>query len=468
MAIYHLSIKIISRGKGKSAVAAAAYRSGEKITNEYDGVIHDYTKKGGITHTEILLPDHAPKEYKDCQSGSLRSTLWNAVEKVENAKNSQLAREIELALPKELTQEQNISLVHDYVNKHFVSVGMCADICIHDKNDGNPHAHIMLTMRPLEQDGNWGAKSKKEYILDENGEKIVLKSGEFKSRKISTTDWNEQTKAEEWRSAWATSVNSALEQNNHAVRIDHRSYERRGIDQIPSLHLGVAASQMEKRGIQTERGNINREINFSNQQLKQLKARIGKLQKWLKEESTSNNAPTLFSVVQDILQNNDSDSNYAKIHNLKIAAKTLVFLQQNNIYSLPELREKVLEFYGRQQDMRDKFKPIEWRLKTLGEHIHQADIYHKYKGKAQSETEEVIFSAAKKYISDNLNGRNKIPYKSWTDEHKRLLAERDILNQQYTVLKEDVREVEIIRKYAEDIQRTIDRPQRIKTNNIEI
>jgi len=193
IAIYHLSIKIISRGKGKSAVAASAYRSAEKITNEYDGMIHDYTKKGGVTHTEILLPDHAPKKYFD------RSTLWNAVEKIEKNKNSQLAREIELALPAELSSEQNLSLVREYVNQNFVSVGMCADICIHDKKDGNPHAHIMLTMRPFEEDGSWGAKSKKEYMLDENGEKIILKSGEYKSRKINSTDWNDQTKAEEWR-----------------------------------------------------------------------------------------------------------------------------------------------------------------------------------------------------------------------------------------------------------------------------
>ena len=163
MAIYHCSIKIISRGKGKSAVAAAAYRAGELITNEYDGITHDYTKKGGVVHTEILLPDNAPLEYTN------RAILWNAVEKIEKAKNSQLAREIELALPAELTKEQNISLVRDYVKEHFVSAGMCADVCVHDKNDGNPHAHILLTMRPFESDKTWGAKSRKEYVLDERG-----------------------------------------------------------------------------------------------------------------------------------------------------------------------------------------------------------------------------------------------------------------------------------------------------------
>ena len=137
--IYHCNIKVISRGKSKSAVAAAAYRAGEKITNEFDGMTHDYTHKGGVVHTEILLPDHAPARYTD------RAVLWNEVEKIEKAKNAQLAREIEISLPRELTREKSISLVREYVKRHFVAAGMCADICLHDTGGGNPHAHIMLS-----------------------------------------------------------------------------------------------------------------------------------------------------------------------------------------------------------------------------------------------------------------------------------------------------------------------------------
>ena len=144
---------------GKSAVASAAYRSGEILTNDYDGVTHDFTRKRGIVHTEILLPPHAPPEFSD------RSILWNSVEKIEKAKNSQLAREVEIALPVELNREQQIQLVREYVKDNFVLVGMCADIAIHDKEDGNPHAHIMLTMRQLEESGEWGAKSKKEFVF---------------------------------------------------------------------------------------------------------------------------------------------------------------------------------------------------------------------------------------------------------------------------------------------------------------
>ena len=166
MAIYHLSIKIISRGKGRSAVAAAAYRAGEQIHNEYDGITHDYTRKGGVVHTEILLPEHAPGEYKD------RAVLWNAVEKIERAKNSQLAREIEIALPVELNYMQNLNLIREYVRKNFVEQGMCADFSIHGMETENPHVHILLTMRPLNEDKAWGTKFKKVYHLDDDGNKI--------------------------------------------------------------------------------------------------------------------------------------------------------------------------------------------------------------------------------------------------------------------------------------------------------
>lgn len=286
MAIYHCSIKIISRGKGKSAVAAAAYRSGEKITNHYDGITHDYTKKGGIVHTEILLPKNAPAECSE------RAVLWNAVEKIEKSKNSQLAREIELALPAELTMEQNISLARDYVKNNFVDSGMCADLCIHDIGGGNPHAHIMLTMRPFEPDGRWGAKSKKEYVLDENGEQIKLKSGEFKSYKVSTVDWNEPTKAEKWRAAWEVTVNAALEKHGHESRVDHRSYQRQDIEQIPTVHMGVAATQMERKGIVTERGNMNREISRMNQILFAVLTKLKQLKDWLKEAFMPTVKPT--------------------------------------------------------------------------------------------------------------------------------------------------------------------------------
>ena len=221
-----------------SAVAATAYRSGGKITNEWDGMIHDYTRKRGIVHSEILLPSNAPPDFQD------RGTLWNSVEQIEKACNSQLARELEVALPIELSREEQVRLVRAYCSSQFVSRGMCADFNIHDTGSGNPHAHILLTMRPMDERGKWLPKSKKEYVLDESGERIRLPSGNFKTRKVDLVDWNSQENAEVWRKAWADLANEYLAQNNRPERIDHRSYERQGIDQIPTVHIGVAASQM--------------------------------------------------------------------------------------------------------------------------------------------------------------------------------------------------------------------------------
>ena len=451
MAIYHCSIKVISRGKGKSAVAAAAYRAGEKITNEFDGMTHDYTHKGGVVHTEILLPDHAPAEYTD------RAVLWNEVEKIEKAKNAQLAREIEIALPRELTREQGISLVREYVKRHFVAAGMCADFAIHDTGGGNPHAHIMLTMRPFDEGGEWGAKQKKEYILDRDGNKIYdPKKRQYKCKSIPATDWNEQTKAEEWRAAWAGLCNQALEQNGHGSRIDHRSYERQresgnlAADQIPTVHLGVAASAMEKRGIRTERGDLNREIEVTNQKLRQLKARISKLQNWLKEEQENNEPPTLADYIQSILSRKAQagKSGYSQsLYNLKDAAKMLNFLQQNQIQDMVGLDEKFKSMIGEQLDIQGKLKPVERRLATLKKHIEQSDIYFKYRGKKKlTEAEQILFTAARDYLKGVMNGKTTIPTKAWKEEYATLTAERQMLNQRYLVLKGEVKEAEQIRK----------------------
>ena len=207
MAIYHFSAQIISRSNGSSAVGSSAYRSGEKLEDERTGLIHDYTRKSGVEYTEILTPENAP------EWASERSRLWNEVEKIEKSKNSQLSREINIALPKELSLKEQIKLTREFTQDTFVNKGMVADIAIHDNKKGNPHAHIMLTVRPFNEQGEWGAKSKKEYILNKDGEKIKLKSGEYKSRKIDTVDWNKKENLEKWREQWAKYANKSLERN---------------------------------------------------------------------------------------------------------------------------------------------------------------------------------------------------------------------------------------------------------------
>lgn len=261
MAIYHCTCKIISRGQGRSAVGAAAYRSGEKLYNEYDGIEHDYTKKGGVVYSEIMLCENAPKEYQD------RQTLWNAVEQIEKSSKAQLAREYEVALPVELSREEQIKLVRDFAKENFVDNGMCVDFSIHDKEDGNPHAHIMLTTRPIEQDNSWGVKQRKEYILDKKGQKQYDKKKQtYKCKTVKTTNWDSKEFLQRSRESWAEKVNQELEKKSLPQRIDHRSLKEQGVDRVPTIHEG-GARKLEKRGIKTDRGKINREIKTANGQM---------------------------------------------------------------------------------------------------------------------------------------------------------------------------------------------------------
>ena len=470
MAIYHLSIKIISRGKGKSAVAASAYRSGEKIKNEYDGIVHDFTRKGGIAHTEILLPQNAPQEFSD------RGTLWNSVEKIEKSKNSQLAREIEVALPKELDREKQINLVREYVKENFVEVGMCADIALHDKNDGNPHAHILLTMRPLNEDTTWGAKSKKEYILDENGEKVKLKNGNYKTRKINTVDWNEQDKAEHWRKAWADITNKYLEENSIYDKVDHRSYQRQGIEQIPTIHLGVSASQMEKKGIATDRGNINREIKHQNAILREISRRIKALLNWIrgigKEEKTENEnikstftpKENLLSVFENLIRKN-ADKNNA---GLEKYIESYQLLKEKNITSVSELKESMVTLRDKNYKTTRTIKDTEKKIDEKTQLIDQAEKYLKHKDiykaytklkKNKQDTfynehtaEIILFESARKYLKEHLGESKSLNISNWKSEVTALKKEKDSLYSQIIDLRKEVEQAESVRSCIENLQ----------------
>ncbi len=269
MAVYHSTTKIIGRSSGRSAVAAAAYRSGEELTNERDGVVHDYSRKSGVAYAEIMTPENAPDWAAE------RNKLWNEVEKVEKSSKAQLAREVEIAVPNELKREQQIELVQEYAKENFVKNGMVADIALHDKGDGNPHAHIMLTMRPFEKDGSWGDKQKKEYLLDKNGNKQYdAKKKTYKCKTVKTNDWDKTETLEKWRENWAKTANKHLERAGHEQRIDHRSYKDQGVEKLPTIHLGPVAHAMEKRGERTNLGDINREIKAKNSQARTIHQEI--------------------------------------------------------------------------------------------------------------------------------------------------------------------------------------------------
>ncbi len=463
-AIYHCNIQIIGRSRGRSAVAAAAYRSGEKLTNNWDGLNHDYTRKSGIIHSEIMIPSHAPPEFSN------RSTLWNAVEEVEKSCKAQLAREINIALPVELSRERQIELVREYCRNYFVSVGMCADFAVHDTGGGNPHAHIMLTMRPIKENGTWDDKQRKVYRLDENGQKIYDPvKRQYDCDSVPTTDWNEHTKAEEWRSAWASLTNKYLEQNGIQVRVDHRSYKRQGIEQIPTIHLGLAATQMERRGIRTEKGNINRQIAADNKLLKELRARISRLYSWSRQDDTDPDKEILRDVMDRVLTNSPTDNQYQKIRNLKNGAAVWNFMRGHQIHSVDGLhqyiKEKNSEFYAVRKEIVDREKQI----KVLENHLTMWEMYerNKYVRKQfdnmkprkrdkfieENHAELAMFERACNYFDELKSSGERIVPKGWKKERDKLTAEKDKLYTDMRKLREDIRAVENIRKTLDEMVR---------------
>ncbi|MDE6760388.1 MAG: MobA/MobL family protein [Lachnospiraceae bacterium] len=252
--VIHFNAKYIKRSEGGSVVGFAAYCAGERLQSQYDGRIH-YKKRTDVIFKKVLLPTNAPEIYKD------REVLWNAVEMVENGK-AQLARSIDLDLPVELNRAEHVQIILNYVQRIFVDQGMCADIAIHDNGNGNPHAHILLTLRSINEEGEWNGKWKKNYILDEYGNKIYdHNTKRYKcGPSIPLNDWGNHENVEKWRQEWANECNCALARKHVNTRVTHESYVRQGVDRKPQIHLGRIVCALEQRGIHTERGNENRDI----------------------------------------------------------------------------------------------------------------------------------------------------------------------------------------------------------------
>ena len=465
MAIFHWSMKIVRRSMGKSAVAAAAYRSGTKLVNEWDGIAHDYTAKQNVAHSEIMLPSHAPLAFQD------RSILWNSVEQIEKSKDSQLARDLEISLPIELSKCEQIELARAYIRDTFVSAGMCADFSFHDK-EGNPHIHILLPVRPLKPSGEWDAKCRKVYDLGEDGQRIPDGKGGWKNHREDTVDWNSREKVEAWRAAWAEYANRALEAAGRPERIDHRSYKRQGIEQIPTIHMGVAAAQMERRGIRTEKGDINRQITADNKLMKEIKARITRLYNWSKELDEKLGFAELDSsqlLQAHMEQNSDAQTRYAKTKQLKEHAALFNLLQSNSFTTVQQLYEKITAVNSSYYDLRGQIVSTERKLEVLDKHLKMWSHYEQYKpiriqcdrlsGRKQERfmeehrTEIVLFDAAYRYLSDlKANGEALMP-KKWQTETKTLSAQKDKLYRQMNAMREETKSLETLRKTVDRMMR---------------
>ena len=345
MALFHLSVTQTKRSAGQSAIASAAYRAGERLYSEYYGEYSDYTRKGGVICSDILLPSHAPPEYAD------RQTLWNAVEKAERGKNAQLAYSFDIALQNEFSLEENIALARQFLLENFVSRGMVVDFAVHqpDREDGgipNPHFHVLCPIRPIEQNGKWGLKQRRVYELDEDGNRIRDADGKFVFNAVPTTDWGSPETLEHWREAWAEMCNAKFAEKGLDVRIDHRSYERQGVDLLPTIHEGATVRAMEKKGIRTEKGEFNRWIKATNAVIKDIRKKISLLFDWITEikaELAKPQTPDLVSLLNDYYTQRKAGaySQKGKISNLKEMNETYNYLRANGIYTLEDLESRL-------------------------------------------------------------------------------------------------------------------------------
>ena len=326
-------------------MASAAYRAGEKLHSEYYGEDSDYTNKGGVICSEILLPPHAPREYVD------RETLWNAVEKVEKGKKAQLAYSFDISFQNEFTLEENIALARQFLTEHFVSRGMVVDFAVHEpeREEGginNPHFHFLCPIRPIEQNGKWGLKQKREYVLDENGNRIPDSKGDYVFNAVPTTDWGSSETLEFWREQWAAMSNAKFEEKGLDVCIDHRSYERQGIELLPTVHEGPTVRAMEKKGIKTEKGEFNRWIRRTNAFIRDLRKSLSALLESIKEIKAELDKPQSDPVIIPLqryfdMRNAKAYSQTARVNNLKELNQMANYLKASEIYTVEDLESRV-------------------------------------------------------------------------------------------------------------------------------
>ena len=465
MALYHFSVKQVSRGKGQTVVNSAAYISGQKLYNDYYGQTHDYTKKSGVVFTEILTPEYVPERLTD------RETLWNEVEKIEKGKRAQLAYSFDIALQNELTLDENIELAREFCQEQFVARGMIVDLAVHEgksKNEDepdNPHFHVLAPIRPITEE-SWGNKQKREYVLDEDGNRIKDAKGNDVFNAVSTTGWNDPELLKEWRRAWTEKVNEKFRECHMAARIDHRSYKEQGIDLIPTIHEGYEVRAMEKKGIKTVIGELNRAIRQFNQMFISLKESI----QWMKTgyeemkvELDRRQNPTLLESLQDYYDKKTRGrpplpNFYAEmkrrgknLSNLQEFAKSINYLQTHKIETMEDQQERIDELNGvvsvskkEISEKREQLKKLE-NLQKMAEVIKTnqplIDEYNHFffpkkreKYYQQHKKEINYYRKCERELKQHLDKDEKVPTARWKrekEEIRSVIKELEADNQPY-------------------------------------
>ena len=465
MALYHFSVKQVSRGKGQTVVNSAAYISGQKLYNDYYGQTHDYTKKSGVVFTEILTPEYVPERLTD------RETLWNEVEKIEKGKRAQLAYSFDIALQNELTLDENIELAREFCQEQFVARGMIVDLAVHEgksKNEDepdNPHFHVLAPIRPITEE-SWGNKQKREYVLDEDGNRIKDAKGNDVFNAVSTTGWNDPELLKEWRRAWTEKVNEKFRECHMAARIDHRSYKEQGIDLIPTIHEGYEVRAMEKKGIKTVIGELNRAIRQFNQMYISLKESIQWMKtayEEMKAELDRRQNPTLLESLQDYydkkVQGRPPLPNFyaemkrrgKNLSNLQEFAKSINYLQTHKIETMEDQQERIDELNGvvsvskkEISEKREQLKKLE-NLQKMAEVIKTnqplIDEYNHFffpkkreKYYQQHKKEINYYRKCERELKQHLDKDEKVPTARWKrekEEIRSVIKELEADNQPY-------------------------------------
>ena len=472
IALFHFHVTQIKRSAGQSAVAAAAYRSGEKLHSEYYGEDSDYTRKGGVICSEILLPPQAPPSFSD------RETLWNAVEKVERGKRAQLAYSFDIALQNEFSMQENIELARHFLLEQCVSRGMVADYAIHqpDKKDGgiqNPHFHVMCPIRPIEPDGKWGNKQRREYVLDEQGERIRDEAGNYVFNAVPTTDWGKPETLEFWREQWAQLCNTRFAEKGLDCRIDHRSYERHGVEQIPTQHEGPTVRAMEAKGIRTNKGDLNRWIRKTNAMFREAKQKIAALIDWLKEvkaELSKPQPPTLVELLSAYYDNRNKGAynSKARIANLKKLSEAVSYLETKGLYTADDLDAALHTMQGKIDTLKKTASGKQARIKELDELLRMADYYEdgkpvadklktirfeksRQKYKTEPDEELRLFYMAERKLKGKIEN-GKLPAPVWRAEKARLETKYRELQQGLTPLYADAKKLWAIHYSIYEVQ----------------
>ena len=472
IALYHFHVTQIKRSAGQSAVAAAAYRSGEKLHSEYYGEDSDYTRKGGVICSEILLPAHAPSEYAD------RENLWNAVEKAERGKKAQLAYSFDIALQNEFSMQENIDLARQFLLDNFVSRGMVVDFAVHqpDKEDGgisNPHFHVMCPIRPIEPDGKWGNKQRREYMLDEHGERVLDEAGNYVFNAVPLTDWGKPETLEAWRQAWAKMCNAKFAEKNLECRIDHRSYARHGIEQIPTVHEGPSVRAMEAKGIRTDKGDLNRFIRKTNALLREAKEKITALIRWLKDVKAELEKPQS-PPLNDLLalhcanRNKGAYSNKAKNANLQRYAEAFSFLQSKDLHTVDDLETTLHAMQGKIDTLKKSASVKQARIKEVDELLRMVDYYKsgkpiadklksirfeksRQKYKVEHDNELRTFYMAERKLKPYFKD-GKLPITAWRKEREQLEQEYKDIQTELSPLHADAKSLWAIHYSIYEVQ----------------